>query len=446
MATTLASLVDPARLRERLVALVRTPSLTGTEDEGIKRVADWLQETGAEVDYWYDGIAALQLDSNYPGHEVERAWVPVVAGVVRGARPGPAVLLTGHVDTVPPGDYTPWNLDPFCGVVDGDRVYGCGAADMKSGLVAALEAFQVFASGPRDFSGRVIFVAVPAEEDSGLGTLAAIRRGWTADVAIIPEPTLHDGLPQLVIAHAGGMSVTVEVRGLSAHASKRMGGHNALDLFYTLMQAMRDDERQLNESEQHPLMRELALPYPTNVGIIQGGVWSSSVMDTVQAEVRIGVALNETVRGALQRFQSALDRAAQSDPWMRDHPPIVKPHATGFGSSQTPDNHPLVDAMRGASKAVFGEEAKTVGVPYGCDMSGWVRLAGIPTVVYGPGDINLAHAPNETVSLRDTENVARALIMATEELLESDVETLRAARHAVARLNDSDQKLGPAIN
>lgn len=434
------SLIDSDRLRERLVALVRTPSLTGTEDDAVKRVADWLQESGVEVDYWHDGIATLQRHPDYPGHEVERAWVPVVAGVVRGDRPGPDVLLTGHVDTVPPADYSQWEHDPFSGRVSGDRVYGCGAADMKSGLVAALEAFETFVSGPRNFSGRVIFIAVPAEEDSGLGTLAAIRRGWTADAAIIPEPTVRDGVPELVVAHAGGMSVTVQVQGLSAHASKRMMGNNALDLFYKLQQAMREDERIVNEAEQHPLMRDLAMPYPTNVGIISGGQWSSSVMDSVEAEVRIGVALHETVEQALERFRSSLDRVVQEDSWMREHPPTIKPHATGFGSSQTALDHPLVGALRRASDAVFGDEAQTVGVPYGCDMSAWVRLAGVPTVIYGPGDINQAHAPNETVSLEATEGVAQALVLATEELLETDMEELKKAREETVRINNCVEK------
>lgn len=435
MAMRRSNLIDADRLRDRLVALVRTPSVTGAEDEAIQRVANWLQEAGAEVDYWHDGIGALQRDPRYPGHEVERAWVPVVAGVVRGDRPGPDVLLTGHVDVVPPGNYDQWDQNPFSGYAEGASVYGCGASDMKSGLVAALEAFESFTAGPRNFGGRVIFIAVSAEEDSGLGTLAAIRRGWRADAAIIPEPTTRDGQPEVVVAHAGGMSVTVQVRGRSAHASKRMAGVNALELFYKLHQAMLADERAVNEAEQHPLMSDLDMPYPTNVGIVSGGNWSSSVMDTVQAEVRIGVPLHESVDQAFERFRSALERVAKDDPWMRDNPPIIKRRAAGFGSSQTAQQHPLVEAMRSASEAVFKRPTPTIGVPYGCDMSGWLRLAGVPTVLYGPGDIAEAHAPNETVSLEITEGVAHTLVQATENLLESDVEQLRRAGEETARMN-----------
>lgn len=93
---------------------------------------------------------------------------------------------------------------------------------------------------------------MPAEEDSGLGTLSAIRRGWTADAVILPEPTVAAGTPQLVIAHAGAMSCRVAVQGRSAHASRRLEGESALDHYLTVHAAIREAERELNEREQHP--------------------------------------------------------------------------------------------------------------------------------------------------------------------------------------------------
>ncbi|MDZ7809468.1 MAG: hypothetical protein U5L11_04075 [Arhodomonas sp.] len=95
--------VDADHIRERLVSLIRVPSVTGEEDAAVAQIANWLQQVDAEIDYWNDGIAALQRDPRYPGHEVDRAWAPVVVGVLRGEQPGPSVLLTGHVDVVPPG-------------------------------------------------------------------------------------------------------------------------------------------------------------------------------------------------------------------------------------------------------------------------------------------------------------------------------------------------------
>ncbi|SEP00074.1 ArgE/DapE family deacylase [Aquisalimonas asiatica] len=421
-----SSYVDIDRIRDRLVSLIRIPSITGEEDAIVSHIANWLQQFDAEIDYWNDGIASLQRDPRYPGHEVERAWAPVVVGVLRGEQPGPSVLLTGHVDVVPPGDYTRWQDEPFSGVTRGDRVFGCGASDMKSGLVAAMACFEAFAESGRNFPGRIIFAAVPAEEDSGLGTLAAIRGGWQADACIIPEPTTGaSGVPELVIAHAGAMSLKVEVPGKSAHASKRLQGESALDHFFTIYQAMREDERRLNEREKHPLMGVHPLPYATNVGTIQGGLWSSSVMDHLEAQVRVGVALDETIDEAEARFRDGVMAQIKDDPWLRENPPRITRLASGFGSAQTRRDHPLVEALAESAEEEFRRTPEVAAVPYGCDMSGWVRLAGVPTVIYGPGEIDLAHAPNESVSLEATYKVARTLVKTTERLLEMDPATMK---------------------
>ncbi|TDT41483.1 acetylornithine deacetylase [Halospina denitrificans] len=410
--------IDATRVRRRLVDLIRIPSVTGQEDAVIGRLSEWLWELGVEVDYWNEGIADVLNDPNYPGHEVERAWLPVVIGVVRGRKPGPTVVLTGHLDVVPPGDINQWTLDPYSGYMDGDTVYGRGASDMKSGVVSALEAFEAFAKGPRTFAGRVVFVGVPAEEDSGLGTLAAIRRGWYPDAVVVPEPTLDDeGSPKLVVAHAGAMSFFLEVTGLAAHASRRHLGESALDHYLAIHRALREDEKRINDGENHPLMRALHLPYATNVGLINGGNWSSSVMDRLTAEIRVGVPLNETVEQARARIQRVITEACAGDTWLEQNPPQARLVASGFGSAQTPMEHPLVTTMADAAASVFGRPARIAGAPYGCDMSAWVRLTGAATVVYGPGDIDWAHSADERVSLDATERVAHVLVQATEKLL-----------------------------
>ena len=409
--------IDAARIHRRLVDLIRVPSITGDEDAAIARIADWLQSTSAEVDHWYEGMAKLLADPAYPGHEVERAWAPVVAGVVRGTRPGPTVMLTGHVDVVPPGDYSQWTVEPYAGITREDRVYGRGSCDMKSGLIAALEAFHAFAEGARNFAGRVIFVAVPAEEDSGLGTLAAIRRGWVPDVAIIPEPTALDGHPQLVVAHAGAMSLLVEILGVAAHARKRLAGETALDHYLHVHDALRLDERTINDAERDPLMRALELPYATNVGRIRGGTWSSSVMDRLEVELRVGVPLGESTAETQERIRRAITEGTAHVPWLARNPPKLTRLAAGFGSARTPENQPLVQLALEASGEAFGRPARLTGAPYGCDMAAWVRIANRPTIVYGPGELDNAHATDEWVSLDQTVRVSRMLARTTEKLL-----------------------------
>lgn len=408
--------VQPERLRARLTELVRIPSLTGRESEAIARVASWLAALEPdELRHFTASMRELEQDPDYPGREVEREEVPVVAARIRGRRgPGPTLLLNGHVDVVPIGERAQWTHDPFgAEVVDGDRLYGRGACDMKSGLLAALEAFELFANARDAFCGELWFVAVPGEEDGGTGTLAAIRAGIRADFAIVCEPSSRTGgEPQLVIAHGGALTYTIEVEGRSAHAAKRLEGESAFEHFLPLHRAMVADEARINDAETEPVMRALGLPYPTSIGRVQGGQWSSSVIDRLIAEVRVGVSIHERCRDADARFRRALDEAAKGDPWLREHPPRVVRTGAAFESARLEPDHPLVASLSAAAAAEYGHAPELGGAPYGCDMALWLRVAGIPTVVYGPGDIRLAHAPDEWVSLTETARVARVLVHA----------------------------------
>jgi len=412
--------VDRDRVLERLVELIRIPSTGASEEAAISRVGKWLVDLGADVDLWHDDQAQLQTLPGYPGHEISRATVPVVAARLRGRRPGPAVLLTGHVDVVPVGDPSTWSHDPYSGVVEGDRVYGRGACDMKGGVISILEVMEVFAKS-RDFPGQIILVAVPGEEDGGVGTFSAIKRGWRGDVALMPEPTSVDGQPQLVVSQAGCMILQLTVTGRSAHASTRMLGESALEHYLHLHEAMRADERAINEAEDDPLMRHHELPYATNVGRVCGGVFASSVMESLSVDVRIGVPLSETPDQTEARFRGVIGRAAAEDPWLREHPPEVKVITRGFGAARVPPAHPLVEIVAGAAEGVFGARPEPRAVPYASDMAGWVDLAGVPTVMYGPGDLANAHGADEWVSLDEVVDTTRVLIRATEGLLSSPV-------------------------
>lgn len=417
-------LVDADRLRDRLVELVRYPSFDGAEEHIIQRIGDYLKEMGADVEVWCDDAATLAQLPGYPGHEVVRAGVPVVAARLRGSRPGPAVMLTGHVDVVPPGDSLQWSHDPFSGLVDGDRVYGRGATDMKSGLVAQLEVMQAFAESGADFAGQVVFVAVPGEEDSGIGTLSAIERGWRGDIAFLTEPTLVDGVPTIVSAHAGAMGVALFVPGQSAHASVRHEGQSAFEHYLPIHEALMRAEREINDAETDPLMRALKLPYATNLGRISGGSFISAVMDGLSVELRIGVSLQETIDEAEARVRRAVDGAVARDPWLRANPPVLTVTSRGFGSARTDPGHPAVAALCQAHEAEYGTAPTVRGAPFGCDMAGWVRRAHVPTLLYGPGDIALAHAADEWVSLDASLKVAKVLIDATERVLATPLEEL----------------------
>lgn len=403
------------RITRRVRDLIGTPSVTGDEQRAVDLVASWLEPVADETDAWVAHMSDLEADPDYPGREVERSEVPVVAARLRGDRAGPTIVLTGHVDTVPVGDVERWTRNP-AGEIANDVFFGRGATDMKAGMVAAVETFTQIAESGRSFPGEVALVAVPGEEDGGTGTLAAIRRGWVGDYVIITEPTSGPSGPQIVVAHGGALTFTITVEGRAAHGAVRREGVSALDHFHTVYQALREIESELNEAESDERMVALGLPYPTTVGIVRGGDWASNVMDKLTAEVRVGVTITETVPEAAERFESTLRTAIAGDPWLDEHPPTVTLTGARFGSSSIQPEHPLVGAVSDAAHAATGVEPARIGVPYGCDMALWTRVARAATLVYGPGEVTWAHAVDEQVSLSQTAEVAEILVDAVSRL------------------------------
>jgi hypothetical protein len=111
-----------------------------------------------------------------------------------------------------------------------------------------------------------------------------IRAGYTGDLAIIPEPTRLE----VVVAHAGAITFTLDVPGRAAHASTRREGVSALDKVMVMLDALADDEHSRNEAEPNPMMQTLGLPYPTIVGKVNGGEWASTVLDRVVMRAGMG--------------------------------------------------------------------------------------------------------------------------------------------------------------
>jgi acetylornithine deacetylase len=276
---------------------------------------------------------------------------------------------------------------------------------MKGGVVAMFEAVRVAMESGDRLSGEIVLVAVPSEEDGGAGTLAAIRAGYTADMAVIPEPTSLE----IVVAHAGAITFTLSVPGKAAHASMRREGVSALDKLYLLIEELRADEAARNGEETHPLMRAIGLPYPTIIGQVEGGSWASTVMDKVEADGRYGVRLGQDCDDAAGELRTAISRAWNDDEWLSQFPVGLEIWGGRFDSSYIDVAHPLATSLADATERVTGERSPLVGVPYGADMRLLINQGNTPTVMYGPGDVRVAHAADEHVALDEVATVADTL-------------------------------------
>ena len=398
--------IDVDGLVATLCDLIALPSEGGHETPAQRQMARLLRDSDLAVDEWAIDMAALRRHPAYTV-EIDRDQALGVVGTL-GRGDGPTLILNGHIDVVPAGELHRWRHPPWQGTVADDRVYGRGAADMKGGLCCALFAARAIKAAGVDLPGRLQIQSVIGEEDGGAGTLATILRGHTGDAAIIMEPT------ELMVApaQAGAFNFRLTVPGMAAHGALRGEGVDPIEKFVPLFAALREFERARNSAVDDPLFSDYELPFALCVGQLRCGIWASTVAETLTCEGRLGVSPDEdstTVRAA---FEACVRDTAERDPWLREHPPRVEWWGAQFEPARTRPDHPLVGTVANAFEAATGQPPVIRGMPYGADMRLLVREAGIPTVIFGPGDVRRAHAPDEYVPIDELVACTRTLALA----------------------------------
>lgn len=398
-------------LRPAMVAalkeLVQIPSQTGEEGLVQEAVARLMRDHGLDVDVWEPDAATLAphaesvtLGSGFAGR-------PNVVGVHRGSGGGRSLILNGHIDTVEIGDRGAWRRDPLGGdVVDG-RLYGRGACDMKGGVIANLFALRVLREVGIEPAGDVIVQSTISEEDGGAGALAAVLRGYVADAALISEPTNL----AIVVAQGGSLMFRLVVPGLSAHACVRDEGVSAIEKFAYLHRGLLEFEARHNGEIAHPLYDGMVNKAPINIGTVRGGAWPSSVPEWLEAEGRAGLVPGESLAGMKRALSDEVARLADADPWLREHRPRIEWREGHFAPAEVAVDSPLVHTLSAAWRRVRRAEPAIEAVTYGADMRHFVLVGGVPCVMFGAGDVRLAHAPDEAISLDDL--VAAVAITAT---------------------------------
>jgi acetylornithine deacetylase len=392
-----------------LQGLVRIPSVTGDEGSIQKYLAYSLQDLSLELDIWCPTRAEVEHHPAFSDDGLPLGDRPVIVGRWPGNAGGaPSLILNGHVDVVPPGDPAAWkNGGPWSGAKRDGQVWGRGSCDMKGGLVAgitAVGALQRLGLRPR---GAVTLQLVIGEETGGVGTLAAILRGYRADAAILLEPTSLAICP----VGAGALGFRLRVAGRAAHGAMRLEGVSAVEKFHRIFNALAELEQARHADFNHPAFKEGELAAPLSIGKVQAGDWLSTVPDLLVAEGRYGVLPGESLAAARQQFEAAVQSVAQADPWLAEHRPSVEWIEGQFEPADTAVEAPVLAALSAAHAAVCAAAPTVRGVPYGSDLRLFTNHADMPAVLYGPGDVALAHAVDEHVSSAEVMRAAKVLAL-----------------------------------
>jgi acetylornithine deacetylase len=399
-------------LRPKLTAflqeLVRSPSLPNREGPVQAIIGAKLGSLGLEVETLttrFDELAGhpafdddgFSLDSRV---NVVARWPGCGGASGRGS-----LLLNGHVDVVSPGDPALWHDDPWSGVLRDGRIFGRGSCDMKAGVTAgifAIEALQRLGFCPaRD----LLLSSVIGEESGGVGALTTIVHGVRADAVVVLEPTGGAICP----VQAGALTFRLTVQGRAAHGAMKCEGVSAIAKFLPLFQAIEELDLRRHHDYTNPIYPNPANIAPISIGTVRGGEWHSIVPEVVVVEGRCGVFPGESPAEVRALLAATIDEAAATDPWLVEHPPRLEWFEGQFESCATPVDHPLIAALSAAHRNVHGREPAIEGVPYGADLRLFVNHAGMPGVLYGPGDVRLAHAANESVGVEEVVDAVKVV-------------------------------------
>ena len=411
-----------------LSELVRIPSLTGEEGEAQNYLGALLRKVGARVvmeepdieamferfphiaqypTHWkhdlilpyeelpsYEGLTSSGLEPvlNYDGR-------PNVVGVFKGNGGGRSLILNGHIDTVTVEPHDEWTRDPFGAEVEGGRMYGRGTSDMKGGLLAGIMAMIFLREAGVELLGDVTVESVVNEEHAGNGTLDLVRRGFTADGAIVLEPTNN----RIAVSHPGGLywQVTVPGRPRSPGARWQDGqleGVSAIEKLPAIITALLELERNFNNVETDDHMERGLSAFSLVIGRVTGGHYETV---TASEAVLRGGAYFSPVTGEILEIMSAMTKAIDdvnaADDFLSDNPARLEFLHHDDSVRQSPQI-PLAVALSNALRE-RGESGDIIPGPFACDCRHLVNQGGIPSVIFGPGTIAQAHKPDEYIQI-----------------------------------------------
>lgn len=395
--------------------LVRIPTVNPPGDayeDCAHFIGNHLSRHGFDVEY----IAA----EGRPEHTRRYPRVNVV-GSHRGAGPGPTMHLNGHFDVVPAG--AGWSVDPFGGVVSDGRIYGRGVCDMKAGIAAAAYAAIAIDRAGVALQGAIEVSGTVDEESGGFAGVAylaeqgRIARGRT-DFVIIPEPLNVD---RICIGHRGVYWFEVTAHGRIAHGSMPFLGVSAIDGMGRLLDAVRSSlaptlaSRTTAVAVVPPGARHATI----NINGIAGGqpvdgIQTPCVADLCRAVFDRRFLIEEGFDAAKAEIQMLIgDVARQTSDVRFELRDLMVVHPT-----RTPDGSPLVSALERAIARVLGRTPALIASPGTYDHKHVARIAGVPhCVAYGPGELELAHQPDEYCRIDDLIDATRVIALATLELL-----------------------------
>jgi len=386
-----------------LQTIGRYKSTFGKEAPLQNYLADYFSnEMGLETEKIYPDVEQLSKGPGFSPIEWDYEGRPVIVGTWQGSgnKEGKSLILQSHIDVVPEGPIENWDYNPWAATIEGNRMYGRGIQDMKSGMAAmifAVRALQALGIKPQ---ADVYLESVIEEEITGNGALATLMSGYKADAALIPEPFGQKG----VIAQVGVIWLRVSVKGAAAHVERATSAVSAIEKAYILIQALQAYREHINGLPKHSAFEDHPHPLNVNIGKIRGGDWTSSVASECNFDVRIGLYPGEDPQDVKDRVYRWLIDAAKQDEWLKDNLPEITYygfHAEGVELDKKLD---MFNTLEKAHRETTGHDLPYTAITATTDIRFYNKYYDIPCTCYGPDGANM-HGANEWVDLDSVKRV-----------------------------------------
>ena len=377
--------------------MVAIPSVTGDEAAIQKHMHGYLTEIGLEVDMWETNWEELK---KHPGYRpVDRGYEnrPNIVATLKGTGGGRSLLLNGHTDVIPVGNGEGWSDNPWSASIKNVRIYGRGSCDMKSGVASHVLAVQYLKELGLTPKGDVMINIVIDEEVSGHGTLDTVIRGYKADAGISGETSDLFVQPACI----GRIWFQIDIEGKPAGIQQRYLGISAIELGNKIVKAVQELEDERVANVKHALYPSAIDSLPCIIGSFQAGNYPSAFPASAVLKGSIGTVPSEDHEGVKQSLVKKIAEVAAQDPWMKDHPPVVKFVGYDAEASEIPVQHPIVQTVCDVYTEVTGKKPTISGRQGAADTRFLNKYANTPTVIFGPGSTAVMHANDEYVSIDD---------------------------------------------
>jgi acetylornithine deacetylase/succinyl-diaminopimelate desuccinylase len=377
-------------VQDLLVSLVKAPSHPGIprqEEAVVQELSRYLQSRGIK-----------------PEIKEVKEGRPNLLASVGGQHPGPHLLLCGHTDTVPPNVQNPEGA--FSAVEKDGRLYGRGTADMKGALAAMACALAALEKAGEPAAGKATFAAVIDEEMESLGAEDLIRGGFKADGAVIGEPTSN----RIAIGHKGLEWLQIDFEGRAAHGGTPQAGINAISAAAHFAHLVEEVLVPAFEKRRDPL---LGLPV-INLGTIAGGDQPSTVAAHCRIKLDRRWVSTETIEMVFEDLEGLLRRVREARPGLKTKISRMP------GGMATMLHGPLTvspdDAVVRAAEASLVDLGLPAGpltvFPAWTDAALISKEGKIPSIVWGPGELEYAHSPEESIKLDQVFKASRLYALA----------------------------------